>query len=164
MRGVLCLLEGAATGAADGCAGRMAGRQAAACTSGRAWPMGWPTCTTRGAPSRPWSPWSATTRPTTSASTLSGTRHLILALDRRQRHVHDLPRCGPTRREGLDVTTVIFSNRCYAILAMELERVQRGGLAGEAARSLLDLSRPALDFTALAAGLGVPSDPGHHRG
>ena len=29
-------------------------------------------------------------------------------------------------REGLDVTTVIFSNRSYAILAMELERVGAG--------------------------------------
>ena len=59
-------------------------------------------------------------------------------------------------REGLDITTVIFSNRSYAILAMELGRV--GAVAaGEAARSLLDLSRPDLDFTALAAGLGVPA-------
>jgi acetolactate synthase-1/2/3 large subunit len=59
-------------------------------------------------------------------------------------------------REGLDVTTIIFSNRAYAILAMELDRV---GVAasGQAARSLLDLSRPALDFTALAAGQGVPA-------
>jgi acetolactate synthase-1/2/3 large subunit len=59
-------------------------------------------------------------------------------------------------REGLDITTVIFSNRSYAILAMELDRV--GAVAtGEAARSLLDLSRPSLDFTALAAGMGVPA-------
>jgi acetolactate synthase-1/2/3 large subunit len=59
-------------------------------------------------------------------------------------------------REGLDVTTIIFSNRAYAILAMELNRV--GAVAsGAAARSLLDLSRPALDFTALAAGMGVPA-------
>jgi acetolactate synthase-1/2/3 large subunit len=58
-------------------------------------------------------------------------------------------------REGLDITTVIFSNRRYAILAMELDRV--GATAGEAARSLLDLSRPPLDFTALAAGMGVPA-------
>ncbi len=71
-------------------------------------------------------------------------------------------------REGLDVTTVIFSNRSYAILAMELDRVGavsagkggpggKAGPAGKAARSLLDLSRPTLDFTALAAGLGVPA-------
>jgi acetolactate synthase-1/2/3 large subunit len=58
-------------------------------------------------------------------------------------------------REGLDITTVIFSNRRYAILDMELGRV--GADAGEAARSLLDLSRPPLDFTALAAGMGVPA-------
>jgi acetolactate synthase I/II/III large subunit len=59
-------------------------------------------------------------------------------------------------REGLDITTVIFSNRRYAILAMELSRVGAAD-AGEAARSLLDLSRPPLDFTALAAGMGVPA-------
>jgi acetolactate synthase I/II/III large subunit len=59
-------------------------------------------------------------------------------------------------REQLDITTVIFSNRAYAILAMELERV--GAVAtGEAARSLLSLSRPTLDFAALAAGMGVPA-------
>ena len=58
-------------------------------------------------------------------------------------------------REGLDVTTVIFSNRRYAILAMELQRV--GAAAGDAARNLLDLSQPPLDFTALAAGMGVPA-------
>jgi acetolactate synthase-1/2/3 large subunit len=58
-------------------------------------------------------------------------------------------------REGLDITTVIFSNRRYAILAMELDRV--GAVTGEAARSMLDLSQPPLDFTALAAGMGVPA-------
>ena len=59
-------------------------------------------------------------------------------------------------REQLDVTTVIFSNRRYAILDLELQRV--GAVAGgAAARSLLDLSRPDLDFTALARGMGVPA-------
>ena len=58
-------------------------------------------------------------------------------------------------REQLDVTTVIFSNRSYAILNMELERT--GATAGDTARSLLNLSRPDIDFTALAAGMGVPA-------
>jgi acetolactate synthase-1/2/3 large subunit len=59
-------------------------------------------------------------------------------------------------REQLDITTVIFSNRSYAILAIELDRV--GAIAaGEAARSLLSLARPALDFTAIATGMGVPA-------
>jgi acetolactate synthase-1/2/3 large subunit len=59
-------------------------------------------------------------------------------------------------REGLDITTIIFSNRAYAILGMELDRV--GATAtGEAARSLLRLSGPSLDFVALAGGMGVPA-------
>ncbi|HEY0717060.1 MAG TPA: acetolactate synthase large subunit [Streptosporangiaceae bacterium] len=79
-------------------------------------------------------------------------------------------------RENLNVTAVVFSNRAYAILGMELERAvgadaaggagEIGGIeeAGEAgvsargaARRLLDLSGPTLDFTALAAGMGVPA-------
>jgi acetolactate synthase I/II/III large subunit len=59
-------------------------------------------------------------------------------------------------REQLDVTTVIFSNRSYAILNMELERTG-APTTGKTARSLLDLSKPDIDFTALAAGLGVPA-------
>jgi acetolactate synthase-1/2/3 large subunit len=56
-------------------------------------------------------------------------------------------------REGLDVTTVIFDNRSYAILNLELSRVgaRTDGNAGE----LFDLSRPPLEFVALAKGMGV---------
>ena len=48
-------------------------------------------------------------------------------------------------REGLNVTTVVLSNRSYAILNMELHRVgaDAGGPAGPAA---LDLTEPDLDF------------------
>jgi acetolactate synthase-1/2/3 large subunit len=59
-------------------------------------------------------------------------------------------------RESLDITTIIFSNRAYAILGMELDRVGATA-AGEAARSLLDLSQPSLNFAALAEGMGVPA-------
>jgi acetolactate synthase-1/2/3 large subunit len=58
-------------------------------------------------------------------------------------------------REGLDVTTVILNNRSYAILNMELQRV--GAAAGSRAAELFDLSRPELDFVALAQGMGVPA-------
>ena len=59
-------------------------------------------------------------------------------------------------REQLDVTTVICDNGAYAILDGELERV---GAArdGVRARRLLDLTGPALDFVALATGMGVPA-------
>ena len=59
-------------------------------------------------------------------------------------------------REGLDITTIIFSNQAYALLGMELDRVGAAG-AGATARSLLELSQPSLDFAALARGMGVPA-------
>jgi acetolactate synthase-1/2/3 large subunit len=59
-------------------------------------------------------------------------------------------------REGLDVTTVVLSNSAYAILRMELQRVGAAS-GGEKAAELLDLSRPNLDFVAMATGMGVPA-------
>jgi acetolactate synthase-1/2/3 large subunit len=58
-------------------------------------------------------------------------------------------------REGLDVTTVIFDNRSYAILNLELSRV--GARTDGNAADLFDLSHPPLDFVALAQGMGVPA-------
>ncbi|MGH8980865.1 MAG: acetolactate synthase large subunit [Acidimicrobiales bacterium] len=59
-------------------------------------------------------------------------------------------------REGLDVTTVVLVNRSYAILQIELARVGASG-SGERAGAMLDLSRPDLDFVAIAQGMGVPA-------
>ncbi len=59
-------------------------------------------------------------------------------------------------RESLDVTTLILTNRSYAILNIELARTGAGA-GGPKARDLLDLSRPDLDFVQLAAGMGVPA-------
>jgi acetolactate synthase I/II/III large subunit len=56
-------------------------------------------------------------------------------------------------REQLDVTTVIFSNRAYGILRIELDRV--GAVTSEATLSMFDLSRPDLDWVRLAQGMGV---------
>ena len=57
-------------------------------------------------------------------------------------------------REGLNVTNVIFSNRSYEILKLELRNV--GANPGPDALDMLDLDRPALDFVSLARGMGVP--------
>ncbi|MFV0307631.1 MAG: acetolactate synthase large subunit, partial [Desertimonas sp.] len=59
-------------------------------------------------------------------------------------------------REQLDVTTVIFNNRSYAILNIELGRTGAGE-GGPKARELFDLSRPDLDFVRIAEGMGVPA-------
>jgi acetolactate synthase I/II/III large subunit len=56
-------------------------------------------------------------------------------------------------RERLDVTTVIFANRSYGILNIELQRV--GADSGPQALSMLDIGNPDLDWVALAAGMGV---------
>src|ERR1700720_1069650 len=57
-------------------------------------------------------------------------------------------------RESLDVTTVIFANRSYAILNIELARVGAGD-RGPKAFSMLDLHNPELDWVKLASGMGV---------
>src|SRR6202020_217551 len=57
-------------------------------------------------------------------------------------------------REKLDVTTVIFANRSYAILNIELARVGAGE-PGPKATSMLDLHNPELDWVKLASGMGV---------
>jgi acetolactate synthase I/II/III large subunit len=57
-------------------------------------------------------------------------------------------------REGLDVTTMIFSNRAYAVLEREMRNV---GITqyGENARRMLRFDAPPLDWVALARGHGV---------
>jgi acetolactate synthase-1/2/3 large subunit len=59
-------------------------------------------------------------------------------------------------RERLNVKTIICANRAYRILRFE---IGRAGIAepGPSALALTDLSHPALDWTALARGFGVPA-------
>jgi acetolactate synthase-1/2/3 large subunit len=56
-------------------------------------------------------------------------------------------------REALDVTTLILSNRKYAILFHELKQV--GAAEGHASRDLFALDRPELDWVALSQSMGV---------
>jgi acetolactate synthase I/II/III large subunit len=80
----------------------------------------------------------------------------VLALEADGSAMYTLSALWTHARESLDVTTVILSNGSYAILNMELDRVGAEP-AGDAARSLLELTRPGIDFVALAAGMGVPA-------
>jgi acetolactate synthase-1/2/3 large subunit len=59
-------------------------------------------------------------------------------------------------RENLDVTTVICSNRSYAILNIELMNVGAEN-AGPKALSMLNIGSPDLNFTEMARGMGVES-------
>jgi acetolactate synthase I/II/III large subunit len=56
-------------------------------------------------------------------------------------------------RERLDATVVVFANRSYAILNIEVDRV--GAELGAKGRALLDLHNPELNWTHIATGMGV---------
>jgi acetolactate synthase-1/2/3 large subunit len=58
-------------------------------------------------------------------------------------------------RSGLNVTTVIFANREYAVLKREYESFGLGQ-PGPRARDLFEIGRPDLDWVSLAKGMGVP--------
>ena len=59
-------------------------------------------------------------------------------------------------RESLNITNIIFSNKAYAILQVELERV--GALeTGDRANSMLSLDNPEIDWVSLSQSLGVPA-------
>jgi acetolactate synthase I/II/III large subunit len=60
-------------------------------------------------------------------------------------------------REGLDITVVIFANRLYRILMGELAGVGVEN-PGPRALDMLSLDNPALDWVALARGMGVPGE------
>ncbi len=56
-------------------------------------------------------------------------------------------------RENLNVTTVIFNNRSYAVLHGELRNV--GAMPGPTTHDIFDLDRPNLDWVAMAGSMGV---------
>jgi len=58
-------------------------------------------------------------------------------------------------REGLDVTTVVFANRDYAVLKREFSYLGIGN-PGTRALDLFEIGRPDLDWVQLAKGMGVP--------
>ncbi len=58
-------------------------------------------------------------------------------------------------REGLDVTTVVFANRDYAVLKREFSYLGVG-TPGPRARDMFEIGRPDLDWVQLAKGMGVP--------
>jgi acetolactate synthase I/II/III large subunit len=78
----------------------------------------------------------------------------VVSLEAEGSAMYTLQALWTQAREGLDVTTVVFNNRSYAILNLELSRVGAEP-PGPRALDMLDLSRPELDFVSLAEGMGV---------
>jgi acetolactate synthase-1/2/3 large subunit len=80
----------------------------------------------------------------------------VLALEADGSALYTIQSLWTMAREQLDVTAVIFSNRRYAVLRMELARVGATS-TGEHALAMLDIAPPEIDFVALAEGFGVPA-------
>jgi acetolactate synthase-1/2/3 large subunit len=80
----------------------------------------------------------------------------VLALEADGSALYTIQSLWTMAREQLNVTVVIFNNRSYAILNMELARVGARS-AGPEAKAQLDLSQPDIDFVELGKGFGVPS-------
>jgi acetolactate synthase-1/2/3 large subunit len=59
-------------------------------------------------------------------------------------------------RENLDVTVIVFANHAYRILGVELDRTGAGD-PGPAARKLLDLGDPRIDWVGFASSMGLPA-------
>ena len=59
-------------------------------------------------------------------------------------------------RESLNVTTVVFANRSYAVLKREFSYLGVGD-PGPRASAMFDIGRPDLDWVQLARGMGVPA-------
>ena len=59
-------------------------------------------------------------------------------------------------RQGLNVTTVVFANRDYAVLKREFSYLEVGD-PGARALDMFEIGRPDLDWVQLAKGMGVPS-------
>jgi len=77
----------------------------------------------------------------------------VIALQADGSAMYTLQALWTQAREKLDVTTVIYANRSYAVLRDELAQV--GAKEGAKAASMLDLHDPALDWVHLAQGMGV---------
>src|SRR5690606_20155215 len=85
----------------------------------------------------------------------------VLALQSDGSGMYTLQALWTQAREGLDVTTVIFANRSYAILKGEMSAAEELR-PGRRALDAIELDRPALDWVALAAGMGVGGERVDH--
>ncbi len=78
----------------------------------------------------------------------------VVALEADGSGMYTLQALWTMAREKLNITVVVFANRRYRILDVEMKRTGSGAL-GPLADSMLDIGRPALDWVKLAEGCGV---------
>jgi acetolactate synthase-1/2/3 large subunit len=91
--------------------------------------------------------------PCATGAALASPGRKVVCLEADGAGMYTLQALWTQAREKLDVINVVFANRIYKILHGELLAV--GAQPGRVSNELFDLARPALDWTKLAAGMGV---------
>lgn len=91
--------------------------------------------------------------PMATGAAVAGKGRRVVSLQADGSALYSMQALWTQARERLDVTTVIFSNRKYAILFDEMARVH--AQAGPNSRELLCLDDPAIDWLKIAQGFGV---------
>jgi acetolactate synthase-1/2/3 large subunit len=126
-----------------------------AVTSGRSLPT-----TTAGAPRHDWLTLTGGAigqgLPLAVGAAVASPDRPVFALEADGSALYTIQSLWTMAREQLNVTVVIFNNRSYEILNVELARVGAQGAGGKA-KAQLDLSQPDLEFLALAKGFGIPA-------
>ncbi len=79
----------------------------------------------------------------------------VIALEADGSALYTLQSLWTMARENRNVTTVIFANRRYQILEIEMRRT--GSSFGRMAEEVIGIGRPDLDFVQLSGGMGVPA-------
>jgi acetolactate synthase I/II/III large subunit len=95
--------------------------------------------------------------PLCTGAAIAAPQRKVIGLQADGSAMYTLPALWTQARERLDVVTVIFSNRRYAILHGEYAQVGAGS-PGANARRLFDIVDPALDWVQLAQGMGVQAE------
>jgi acetolactate synthase-1/2/3 large subunit len=94
--------------------------------------------------------------PAATGAAIAAAGRSVISLEGDGSAVYTIAALWTQAREQLDVTTVIYDNRSYAILHREFEGL-KAAVPGPAAQRLLTLDEPAIDFVAVARGFGVPA-------
>ncbi len=94
--------------------------------------------------------------PLATGAAVAAPHRRVVSLEADGSAMYTLQALWTQARERLNVTTVLLSNRKYAILQGELRNV--GAAAGPAAQGMMDLGNPDLDWTKLARGMGVAAE------
>ncbi len=83
-------------------------------------------------------------------------RRKVIALEADGSGMYTLQALWTMARERLDIVVVIFANRRYRILDVEMKRTG-AAVIGPRAEDMVDIGRPEIDWVQIAGSMGVPA-------